>query len=106
MANGHEGDAVNGGQAADDGRVIQPCSIPMQLDKAVTDVEDDVQEGGPVGVSRHLQTLHWCQPCVCIPPQLQQQTQDLRGFVRNFAISYKRLGSMNEIPAVHWRLLI
>lgn len=73
MPNSHEGHAVDGSQPAHDGRVVQPSSVTMQLHKAVTDIEDDVQEGGPVWVPGNLEALHWGQPGVCVPPQLQEK---------------------------------
>ena len=72
VADEHEGDAVNGGKAADHGRVIKTGAVAVQLHKLVTDIQRNVQEGGPVGVPCHLQPLHGRQPRVCVLAKLQQ----------------------------------
>lgn len=71
VTNGHEGDAIYGGQTADDGWIIQASPVAMQLYKAVTDVQNDVQKGWPVGMPGYLEPLDRCQPCVCVPSELQ-----------------------------------
>ena len=71
VANDHEGDAIDRGQAADHGRVVQAGPVAMQLDKLVADVEHDVQERWPVGMPGHLQPLYRRQPRVRVLPQLQ-----------------------------------
>lgn len=46
----------------------------MQLDKLVSDVEDDVQAGGAVGVTSYLETLSWCEAAVGLFSKLRTGT--------------------------------
>jgi hypothetical protein len=71
VADAHEGDPVDGSQATHHSGVVQPGTVPMELHEFVADVQHYVQEGGTVGVPRHLQALHRGQPAVCLLPQLQ-----------------------------------
>ena len=49
------------------------CTVAMQLDEFVSDVERNVQECGPIGVAGHMQLLYRRQPVVRVRPKLQQQ---------------------------------
>ena len=67
----HEGHALDAANPAHNGRVVEACAVAMQLHKLVSDVEDDVQAGGPVGVAGDLQPLDWRQAAVGLLAQLQ-----------------------------------
>jgi len=68
----HEGLAIHAANATNNGGVIQSSPIAMQLHELVSDVENDVQAGRPVGVASHLQALCRCKPAVRFLAQLQQ----------------------------------
>jgi len=71
VADEHEGGALHAANAAHNGGVIQACPVSMQLHKFVSDVQDDVEAGGAVRVTGHLQALHRCEPAVRLLAQLR-----------------------------------
>ena len=73
VADEHEGYAVDGAQAADDGRVVQAGAVAVQLHEFVRDVERNVQERGPIGVPRDLQPLRGRQALVRVLAQLPRR---------------------------------
>ena len=66
----HEARAVHAADTADNGRVVEAGAVAVQLDKLVSDVEDDVEAGGAVRVPRDLEPLDRREPAIGLFPQL------------------------------------
>jgi hypothetical protein len=70
LADKHEAHSIDTGKAAHDRRIVQATTVPMHLDKLVTDVVGDVKESGAARVASNLKALGGSEPGVSVLAQL------------------------------------